>query len=98
MILMPDSGTDATTAPFLRQIEQLQRRGFTMPSGKSSSSTTAPQWQLALCLGRMTVSLIFLIMAIHRRIRRSKSFNRLLDLALTVSRAELPSQIHKVTK
>ena len=42
-------GTDATTAPFLRQIEQSQRRGSSIPLGNVSSSTTAPQWQDALC-------------------------------------------------
>jgi len=31
---MPDSGTKAKITPFLRHIEQLQRSGFTMPSGK----------------------------------------------------------------
>ncbi len=46
---MPDSGTEATMAPRRRQSEQSQRRGSTTPSGKLSSSTTAPQWQLALC-------------------------------------------------
>ena len=42
-------GTDATTAPFLRQIEQSQRRVSSIPLGNASSSTTAPQWQDAPC-------------------------------------------------
>jgi hypothetical protein len=34
-----------------RHIEQSQRRGSTMPSGRSSSSSTVPQWQVARCWG-----------------------------------------------
>jgi RNA polymerase sigma-70 factor, ECF subfamily len=34
---------EPTIAPFLRQMEQLQRWGSTIPSGSSSSNTTAPQ-------------------------------------------------------
>ena len=45
---MPEIGTEATMAPRRRQREQSQRRGSTTPSGRLSSSTTAPQWQLAL--------------------------------------------------
>src|SRR6056297_379394 len=49
MTRSPARGTDATTAPFLRQIEQSHRRGSSIPLGKASSSTTAPQWQEARC-------------------------------------------------
>src|SRR6056297_3972862 len=49
MTRSPEIGTDATTAHFLRQIEQSQRRGSSIPLGKTSSSTTAPQWQEARC-------------------------------------------------
>jgi hypothetical protein len=62
---MADNGTEATIAPFLRQIEQLHRLGSTIPSGKSSSSTTDPQWHEALCFARITVGPTFLIMAQH---------------------------------
>jgi hypothetical protein len=62
---MADKGTEATIAPFLRQIEQLHRLGSTIPSGKSSSSTTDPQWHEALCFARITVGPTFLIMAQH---------------------------------
>ena len=50
---IPESGTDATTAPLRRQMEQSHRRGFSMPLGRSSSSSTAPQWHVARCLGWM---------------------------------------------
>src|ERR1700761_6779582 len=52
---MPDSGTEATMAPLRRHMEQSQRRGSTMPSGRLSSSSTAPQWQLAVCLSLISV-------------------------------------------
>ena len=38
--LTPDSFTEATTAPLRRQMEQSQRLGFSIPFGKSNSSTT----------------------------------------------------------
>jgi hypothetical protein len=62
---MADKGTEATIAPFLRQSEQLHRLGSTIPWGKSSSSTTDPQWHEALCFARITVGPTFLIMAQH---------------------------------
>jgi hypothetical protein len=62
---MADKGTEATIAPFLRQIEQSHRLGSTIPRGKSSSSTTDPQWHEALCFARITVGPTFLIMAQH---------------------------------
>src|SRR3546814_17170835 len=34
-------------------MEQSQRLGSTMPSGRSSSSSTAPQWHVARCLAWM---------------------------------------------
>src|SRR5690606_2604090 len=46
----PCNGTEATTAPLRLQMEQSHRRGETIPSGRSSSSTTAPQWHEARCL------------------------------------------------
>ncbi len=52
----PMVGMDATTAPLRRQMEQSQRLGLTIPSGRLSSKTTEPQWQLSRCWGRMTVS------------------------------------------
>src|ERR1035437_1481341 len=64
IILRPARGTDATIAPFRRQIEQSHRRGSTIPSGKSSSSTTAPQWHVARCFGFMTVFPTCLIMLV----------------------------------
>src|SRR5690606_28778360 len=45
------SGTVATIVPLRRHSEQSQRRGSTTPSGSSTSSRTAPQWQLARCTG-----------------------------------------------
>lgn len=48
--------------PLRRHMEQLQRRGSTMPCGKTNSSTTRPQWQLALCLGRTTTPATLRIM------------------------------------
>jgi len=56
---------DPAVAPFLRQIEQSHRLGSTIPRGKSSSSTTDPQWHEALCFARITVGPTFLIMAQH---------------------------------
>jgi hypothetical protein len=47
--LIPGRGIDATTVPFLRQMEQLQRLALTIPSGRSSSRTTLPQWHDARC-------------------------------------------------
>ena len=58
------SGTEATMLPRRRHSEQSQRRGSTMPSGRSSSSTTAPQWHAARCLGRMAVGPTCLIMRV----------------------------------
>jgi hypothetical protein len=52
---MPAIGTEATTAPLRRQIEQSQRRGLTMPSGRFSRSTTAPQWHAARWCALMVV-------------------------------------------
>ena len=62
---MAGKGTVATIAPFLRQIEQLHRLGSTIPWGKSSSSTTDPQWHEALCFARIAVGPTVLIMAQH---------------------------------
>jgi hypothetical protein len=61
---MPDSGTDATMAPLRRHIEQSHRLGSTMPSGKSSSSTTAPQWHGARCFVLISTPLPVLIFII----------------------------------
>lgn len=47
--LIPARGTDATIVPLRRHIEQSHLRGLTIPSGESSSSTTAPQWHDARC-------------------------------------------------
>jgi hypothetical protein len=47
-------------------MEQLQRLASTIPSGRLSSSTTVPQWQVAVCFGRISVFLIFLIVGVER--------------------------------
>ena len=60
----PDSATNANMAPFLRQMQQSQRRGSTTPSGRDSSNTTVPQWHDARCFAKMGVGPIFLIMAL----------------------------------
>ena len=73
---MPASGTEAAMAPFLRQIEQSQRRGSTIPSGKLSSSTTAPQWQRAWCIDSILVGPTCLIMAFLSAAGRVAGFNR----------------------
>jgi hypothetical protein len=44
---MPANGTDATIAPLRRQIEQSQRRGSTIPSGRFSSSDVFQEANLA---------------------------------------------------
>ena len=67
---MPDIGTVATIAPLRRQSEQSQRRGSTMPSGRSSSRTTFPQWQEARCLGLMSVPPTFLTMFVSACVRQ----------------------------
>src|SRR6516165_6377530 len=64
MMRRPDRGTEATMAPFLRQIEQLHRSGSTIPLGRVSSNTTAPQWQDARCFGEISVAPTCLITAL----------------------------------
>ncbi|AHG43552.1 hypothetical protein N018_10755 [Pseudomonas syringae CC1557] len=59
---MPSFATEATIAPLRLHNEQSQRRGSTMPSGKSSSSMIAPQWQDAWWTGLISVGPTFLIM------------------------------------
>jgi hypothetical protein len=44
---MPDSGAETTTAPRIRQKEQLQRRAVFNPSESSTVNATAPQWHCA---------------------------------------------------
>src|SRR4051812_43043450 len=78
----PASGTDATMVPLRRHMEQSHRRGSTIPSGRSSSRTTAPQWQEARCLAPIAVPPTDLIIAAIGSLARRVHLRRGLDQRL----------------